>query len=365
MSNKTTRIEFLDAARGIAACLVLIFHATLKIVPNDVAQAYVYFDPGVVGVMLFFLVSGFVIPFSLERTGSIRNFAISRVFRIYPLYWFVFFVNLSLVFFGIVAGFSLVSGHLFEHGLTHLFFLQEWLPVRWINLHNLVGGSWTLAIEAVWYVLFALLYWLGAARRTVLVHAGANLVFLFVSLASIGLHMRLPLGKIGFLFTCFVGLYFYRYASGAISRRAFLVGAFASMANYLIALTVAFYLFSHPTHSFQSVLTSWSLGAAIFAFLFFMRNFLAKGVLPVFSYLGEISYSVYLIQGPVLVAVWWLLPKESYTVLVLDVVLVLILARMTFVLVEKRGIRLGKGLMRAIDARQSVRLAEARCPVSQ
>ena len=35
---------------------------------------------------VFFLVSGYIIPASLERKGSVRGFWVSRAFRLYPLY---------------------------------------------------------------------------------------------------------------------------------------------------------------------------------------------------------------------------------------------------------------------------------------
>jgi peptidoglycan/LPS O-acetylase OafA/YrhL len=45
-------------------------------------------DPGQYGVFVFFLVSGYIVPASLEHTGSMRSFCVSRVFRLYPLYLF-------------------------------------------------------------------------------------------------------------------------------------------------------------------------------------------------------------------------------------------------------------------------------------
>jgi peptidoglycan/LPS O-acetylase OafA/YrhL len=40
-----------------------------------------WFDPGTYGVMVFFLVSGYIILASLERSGSVRRFWVSRLFR--------------------------------------------------------------------------------------------------------------------------------------------------------------------------------------------------------------------------------------------------------------------------------------------
>lgn len=48
-----------------------------------------WFAAGYAGISLFFLISGYIIPASLERKGSLRGFWVGRVFRLYPLFVFV------------------------------------------------------------------------------------------------------------------------------------------------------------------------------------------------------------------------------------------------------------------------------------
>jgi peptidoglycan/LPS O-acetylase OafA/YrhL len=84
-SPAVKRIEFIDAVRGLAA---------LRVMVSDVGEAWrrgkwdlfqgSYFDFGVAGVVAFFLVSGFIIPYSIEKTHSVWKFWIGRIFRIYP-----------------------------------------------------------------------------------------------------------------------------------------------------------------------------------------------------------------------------------------------------------------------------------------
>jgi peptidoglycan/LPS O-acetylase OafA/YrhL len=47
-------------------------------------SVYQWFDPGQYGVFVSFLVSGYIVPASLERRGSVRGFWVSRAFRLYP-----------------------------------------------------------------------------------------------------------------------------------------------------------------------------------------------------------------------------------------------------------------------------------------
>lgn len=86
MSN---RLDHVDGMRGIAALLVLFQHCLEKSsswadFPQPILETL---NIGRFGVLLFFLISGFVIPFSLKGQSPIRNFAISRAARLLPALW--------------------------------------------------------------------------------------------------------------------------------------------------------------------------------------------------------------------------------------------------------------------------------------
>src|SRR5690606_10394791 len=77
------RLAWLDALRGLGAMAVVAEHMTPWFLPSVRPQ---WFHLGVYGIFVFFLVSGYIIPASLERHGDVRSFWISRLFRLYPLY---------------------------------------------------------------------------------------------------------------------------------------------------------------------------------------------------------------------------------------------------------------------------------------
>ena len=90
-----TRLQPLDALRGIAALGVVLFHFTLG--RNGYENIFRF---GTTGVDLFFMISGFVIFMSLEKADGLRTFLINRFSRLYPAYWM-----------GVVFSFVLISIH--------------------------------------------------------------------------------------------------------------------------------------------------------------------------------------------------------------------------------------------------------------
>jgi peptidoglycan/LPS O-acetylase OafA/YrhL len=167
-----SKIIFADVLRGLAAAGVLIWHicgtfwfmpellpefihapaigrdVQMPMVARWMAAAYP-FNIGSVSVALFFLISGFVIPISLQRYGS-RRFLIARAFRIFPVYW----ASLALSVTSIVA----VSTWF---GQPYVFD-PAYVAIRAvIGLRLLLGLPsidvvvWTLEIELAFYLFAA------------------------------------------------------------------------------------------------------------------------------------------------------------------------------------------------------------------
>jgi peptidoglycan/LPS O-acetylase OafA/YrhL len=76
----------LDALRGIAVFLVLLSHYTWAYDYHfqSLSEHSFHFSHGEFGVQVFFMISGFVIFMTIEKTQSIKDFIISRFSRLYP-----------------------------------------------------------------------------------------------------------------------------------------------------------------------------------------------------------------------------------------------------------------------------------------
>jgi peptidoglycan/LPS O-acetylase OafA/YrhL len=143
----TSRYGFIDAVRGVAACAVMLQHSMyasgiLGGPPGSILRGFIptWLELGETGVVAFFLVSGFVIPLSLEKTAELKRFWLHRALRIYPLYILIFFLT-----FAAMAGGRVHSVHGFlVNFLSHILFVQEYAKQE-----EFVGGSWTLSLEVV------------------------------------------------------------------------------------------------------------------------------------------------------------------------------------------------------------------------
>ncbi|MFI5781329.1 acyltransferase family protein [Nocardia sp. NPDC051570] len=151
------RFEFLDALRGLAALAVVIQHCSIGLWPGFQRFSAGIFEPGQFGVFVFFLVSGFIIPTSLERGRSLGAFWVGRFFRLYPLFWACLIAAMIMY---AVGRYPLSSSFLTNPvwnlatnaTMTHLFLFAS-------QREDLVVGiAWTLTYELVFYMFVSLLF---------------------------------------------------------------------------------------------------------------------------------------------------------------------------------------------------------------
>lgn len=164
------RLRALDGLRLIAALMVCAYHYGGR--GGDISRAWgrdashIFphlsgaFSYGPLGVQIFFVISGFVI--SMSGWGrSLKDFAISRITRLYPAYWAALVI--VTVAFAVVGLKRVPTADL----LVNVTMFQ--MPA---GAQRVLGVCWTLWAEMRFYLLFALcVVWPGASRRRVLVFA--------------------------------------------------------------------------------------------------------------------------------------------------------------------------------------------------
>ena len=339
----SSRYGFIDAIRGLAACLVLLQHSLyqsglLGEWPSTTLTGFIpgRLELGETGVVAFFLVSGFVIPLSLEKTSNFLLFWSHRALRIYPLYVLVFIIGF-LVF----HGGSVHSIQAFcVNALSHLLFIQEYL-----RQEEFVGGSWTLSLEMVWYIIISGLFLVSLNKKTYLLVGLGVLVSVFAQIScAIGSH--LPMGRLSMLLCCVLGLVCYRRDQRHISGQAFVMLAAVLVLTVVINLYVGLDLFPspHPTASFRMAINSWAFAAIIFFVPFFTRRQAIWGHAGA-GFLGRISYSVYLLH-PIVLYLLSSTPLRGIPLIGSTFVLTVALSNLTYRFVEAPPIRFGHSLKR-------------------
>ncbi|GIH03235.1 hypothetical protein Rhe02_13020 [Rhizocola hellebori] len=153
--SMVNRLGFLDVLRGIAALLVALYHLGNMALgsPQFWWVSHSLLNFGSFGVMLFFIVSGFIIPASLERRGSLVEFWIGRFFRLVPLFW-------------LLSGTVAVLWSLGLFSLPDWIFKYPWvvlignatLLTNFIGAPHLLSPAWTLPFEICFYALTSVLF---------------------------------------------------------------------------------------------------------------------------------------------------------------------------------------------------------------
>jgi len=155
-----SRLAWLDVLRGLAALAVVFNHFGYFLPPGVKTAVYQWINPGDYGVFVFFIISGYIVPASLERKGSVRTFWVSRIFRLYPLYLLAVGMALALYLFhfGSLRG----EGADPETSiLSQLLMMSNVLSGQ--NLPNVV---WSLSYEMIFYLLLTALFMAGVHRRS-------------------------------------------------------------------------------------------------------------------------------------------------------------------------------------------------------
>lgn len=139
------RLEVLDGWRGVSILCVLAAH--LLPVGPKVLQLNAMF--GLLGMALFFTLSGFLITSFLLKNPATIDFLVRRFFRIIPLAWLYLAIALS------------IAGASSDTWFAHYFFYAN-LPPK--HLVALTDHIWSLCLEMQFYVGIALMFALFGVR---------------------------------------------------------------------------------------------------------------------------------------------------------------------------------------------------------
>ena len=151
------KIKNIQALRGVAVLLIVLFHLLSVEKKYGGAQTILpdFFQFGMFGVDLFFVISGFVMVTvtrgKFGRPGQAFTFLYHRISRIYPLYWFYSLLVLAIF---LLQPTLVNSSQGNQANLLASFLLlpQQQMPLLMVG--------WTLVHEIYFYLIFFLLLFL-------------------------------------------------------------------------------------------------------------------------------------------------------------------------------------------------------------
>ena len=261
------RLAVLDGLRGLAALWVGLFHFTANGAFNEGFPADMPLKwlgtYGYLGVYAFFVISGFILPWTLERGGyrlkDYGRFLWKRTLRLHPLYLLSVVTMLLPVLWG---GTSSMESRTWRDWWPHFFYLNGLLDRPW-----LMQIYWTLALEAQYYLAIGLIFPLLVHGRAV-IRSSALALVIGLPLLSGDTRTIVPFAA---LFG--IGLLIFQHLSGRMSLRM-------TVPCLLVATAVTGQALGPPQAAIGL------LSAAIILGLPLRHRFLVR--------LGEISYPFYL-----------------------------------------------------------------------
>lgn len=155
--EKKTLLYKLEALRGVAACLIILFHSPFHYREKPfgfVSNSYLFVD-------FFFILSGFVMALSyssrINEGMPFKSYLILRLGRIYPLHIFMLIVWLAYILFKqTLFGMGFGETDLFEENHIGSFMSQIFL-VNSVGIYNYSSWNsvaWSIGAEFFAYMFF-------------------------------------------------------------------------------------------------------------------------------------------------------------------------------------------------------------------
>jgi peptidoglycan/LPS O-acetylase OafA/YrhL len=311
MKIDSSRALFANQLRGLAVIAVIIIHwCGIYWYARDVVASYIFapvvegppsgmmnflnirtVNYGPLGVSIFYLISGFVIPFSLARTRPL-SFMIARAMRIYPTYIAASCIMLSIVYLS-----SRYWGHTFtmpwQTLLANLTLTQTSLGKPSIDL---VNG--TLATEIKFYIICAVLYKQirNGNSLCIIAFAAATLAFCELYPSAFGNFTITSLSMDSFKteFMCiifmFIGTGFYHHYTGTYTT--------PKLGLYIAILLIIFMLcWPHTSWANQipNIPQNYFYGLVVFTVSYALRKYF-RPIAPL-DFIANISYPIYVLHS--------------------------------------------------------------------
>lgn len=365
------RLDFLDALRGLAAVYVIAYHLIYIPSPNLAVPAWarLWAENGGTGVTLFFVISAFSLfyttPARFKQRMPWLSYAMHRLFRIAPLFylWIVL---------------TIVRDHLVFHA-THPWweiaasagFVFNFIPS---HQEGFVWASWTIGVEMLFYVVFPFIY-VRVKNVTGAIALAVGLMLAWILIQVIIDYLKISPTASASMHQWFFPRFLPEFSMGAVAY--FLLrdhvprlkqnAQVASALGLLLVLAATYIYVAIMQNTGQLGLPDNRYAKAVCCLLLVAGLSLRTLKILVNKatvFLGKISYSIYLAQ-PTAILLLEPVYRKIYadssggmgvsvafvSCFLITLAVVIPFATLSYYLVEKPGIKLGKRCYGSIEAR--------------
>lgn len=367
------KLTFLEALRGYAILGVILTHSTQKL--TDLPQWLNNIGiQGARGVQLFFIVSAFTLFYSLTRKSEtyaidIKDFFVRRFFRIAPAFYFSFLFYLGYAIWLNQFG---ITGRTSDYTIGRIFSTLTFTGLLSPNgLYSLVPGGWSISAEMLFYLFVPLFFVIIRKLQSAIFLVITTLMISGLSIYAV-LHFdlweagnlrenylfywfpnQLPVFCLGFV------LFFLLKdkLNGASHQehhvKSYVLILFAMMTLLVLGITGkggSPYFPKHFLFGIGFVILAYGIGTT-------EKHFLVNKVM---TFIGQISFSMYLIHFFVLDTIFlffgdWLvkaLPNSIVLVILFmsTLLIAIVLSYLLYRFIEQPGVKLGRKISAKMKA---------------
>lgn len=283
--RQISRVNNFDFIRFLAAMAVIYSHSFDLIGAKNLEPLRVYtkdyISIGTLAVIVFFIISGFLITQSYDKSRSIKQYLLARCLRIFPA--LIVVTILTVFVFGPIVS-TLTLNEYFRNVYTYSYLLncfclklQYELPGVFENVpikHLVNGALWSLPYEFLFYVLIIVLA-LIKSKKIVLGTFFSIIIFIIIYFIGFQYFTNI----VHYFFYFLMGIVFYKYRNYITLK-----WEYALVFLILLAITLGLPMDKHIKHILVGVLLSY----IIFTFAFIQSS------LNSFSKYGDFSYGSYI-----------------------------------------------------------------------
>lgn len=343
--QKTNRVESLDYLRGVMAFMVMCYHYAMFSGYNNFN--FILDKFGIFAVSTFYILSGLSLSLAyhnkINSFNEMVTFYVKRVFRIFPLMWIAISLALFFTWMGDSTIPSIEKIILNYTLLFPLFDMQGYIPV----------GAWSIGNEMIFYLFFPAFIFLIDRNKKILMIT-IFIIFLFIAQyfsfylldesIEIGKQWRFYISHFNQIYLFIAGVLIFIFFKPHSYRNKKVL--------YISIVLILLIILITPYNDNIDLITNWD--RIYYSLLFILLTLIMYiGIKPMnnivgnfLKFLGEVSYSIYLLHPLVAIPTVYILEKFAISKIMahffVALPITLIVSYLVYKFIEKPMIKFGK-----------------------